>query len=75
MYSKRSLRFEFMNETSSFDDSGNNKISISEARATVSLQSSGNLFGTQVNVSIFGLGLEMLAALSSKAGNAANLLI
>ncbi|ELY4670912.1 hypothetical protein SM021_001486 [Cronobacter muytjensii] len=67
MYSKRSLRFEFMNETSSFDDSGNNKISISEARATVSLQSSGNLFGTQVNVSIFGLGLEMLAALSSKA--------
>jgi hypothetical protein len=56
-----------MNETSSFDDAGNNQISISEARATVSLQSSGNLFGTQVNVSIFGLGLEMLAALSSKA--------
>lgn len=67
MYNKRSLRFEFMNETSSFDDAGNNQISISEARATVSLQSSGNLFGTQVNVSIFGLGLEMLAALSSKA--------
>lgn len=56
-----------MNETSSFEDAGNNQISISEARATVSLQSSGNLFGTQVNVSIFGLGLEMLAALSSKA--------
>lgn len=56
-----------MNETSSFDDAGNNQISISETRATVSLQSSGNLFGTQVNVSIFGLGLEMLAALSSKA--------
>lgn len=67
MYIKRSLRFEFMNETSSFDDAGNNQISISEAKATVSLQSSGNLFGTQVNVSIFGLGLEMLAALSSKA--------
>lgn len=67
MYSKRSLRFEFMNETSTFDDAGNKQISISEAKATVSLQSSGNLFGTQVNVSIFGLGLEMLAALSSKA--------
>lgn len=67
MYSKRSLRFEFVNETSSFDDSGNNTISISEARATVSLQSAGNLFGTQINVSIFGLGIEMLAALSSKA--------
>ncbi|WP_416019918.1 hypothetical protein [Citrobacter braakii] len=67
MYSKRSLRFEFVNETSSFDDSGNNTISISEARATVSFQSAGNLFGTQINVSIFGLGIDMLAALSSKA--------
>lgn len=67
MYSKRSIRFEFVNETSSFDESGNNTISISEARATVSFQSAGNLFGTQINVSIFGLGIEMLAALSSKA--------
>ncbi|MEH0703169.1 hypothetical protein HPO94_12160 [Citrobacter portucalensis] len=67
MYSKRSLRFEFVNETSSFDESGNDTISISEARATVSFQSAGNLFGTQINVSIFGLGIEMLAALSSKA--------
>lgn len=67
MYSKRSLRFEFVNETSSFDESGNNTISISEARASVSFQSAGNLFGTQINVSIFGLGIEMLAALSSKA--------
>ncbi|MBA7802504.1 hypothetical protein HV170_13365 [Citrobacter freundii] len=67
MYSKRSLRFEFVNETYSFDESGNNTISISEARATVSFQSAGNLFGTQINVSIFGLGIEMLAVLSSKA--------
>lgn len=67
MYSKRSLRFEFVNETSSFDESGNNTISIREARATVSFQSAGNLFGTQINVSIFGLGIEMLAALSSKS--------
>lgn len=67
LYSKRSLRFEFVNETSSFDESGNNTISISESRATVSFQSAGNLFGTQINVSIFGLGIEMLAALSSKA--------
>jgi len=67
LYSKRSLRFEFVNETSSFDESGNNTISIREARATVSFQSAGNLFGTQINVSIFGLGIEMLAALSSKS--------
>ncbi|EPY2885290.1 hypothetical protein ACXC90_002382 [Salmonella enterica subsp. enterica serovar Ouakam] len=67
LYVKRSLKFEFVNETSSFDDAGNNTISIENARATVSCQSSGNLFGTQVSVSIFGLGLDMLAALSAKA--------
>lgn len=67
LYVNRSLRFEFNNETSSFDESGNKQISISNAKAQVSLQSSGNLFGTQVNVSIFGLSLDMLAALSAKA--------
>lgn len=67
MYSKRTLKYEFVNETSSFDDAGNNIISISNVKSSVSLQSSGNLFGTQVNVSIFGLSLDMLAALSSKA--------
>ncbi len=67
LYNQRSLRFEFVNETSSFDKSGNNKISLSNVKATVSCHSSGNLFGTQVNVSIFGLGLDLLAALSAKA--------
>lgn len=67
MYNQRSLRFEFTNETSSFDEKGNNKISISEVRSTVSFQSAGNLFGTQVNVSLFGLSMELLASLSSKA--------
>lgn len=67
MYSKRSIRFEFVSEPSPFDKSGNNKITISEARATVSFQSSGNLFGTQVSVNLFGLGMELMASLSSKA--------
>nr|DAU58070.1 MAG TPA: tail protein [Caudoviricetes sp.] len=67
MYNQRSLRFEFTNETSSFDEKGNNTISISEVRSTVSFQSAGNLFGTQVNVSLFGLSMELLASLSSKA--------
>lgn len=67
MYNQRSLRFEFVNETSSFDEKGNNTISISEVRSTVSFQSAGNLFGTQVNVSLFGLSMELLASLSSKA--------
>lgn len=68
MYNKRSLRFEFTNNNSSFEGlDGNNKISISNVRATVSCQSSGNLFGTQVNASIYGLGMDLLTALSSKA--------
>ncbi|XWJ90277.1 baseplate hub protein [Phytobacter ursingii] len=67
LYTERSLRFEFNNLTSNFEGTNSNKISISNVAATVSCQSSGNLFGTQVNVSIYGLGIELLAALSSKA--------
>lgn len=67
MYTERSLRFEFNNLTSNFQGTNSNKISISNVMATVSCQSSGNLFGTQVSVSIYGLGIELLAALSSKA--------
>lgn len=67
MYTERSLRFEFNNLTSNFEGTNSNKISISNVMATVSCQSSGNLFGTQVSVGIYGLGIELLAALSSKA--------
>lgn len=67
MYKQRSLRFEFVNNTEAFDENGNNTISLSNVKATVSCQSSGNLFGTQVSVSIFGLSSDLLAALSAKA--------
>lgn len=67
MYSKRTIKFVFVNETSSFDESGNNTITIDQVKSTVSFQSAGNLFGTQVSVSLFGLSIELLAALSSKA--------
>lgn len=67
MYEKRSLRFEFVNNTEPFDKNGNNTISLSNVKATVSCQSSGNLFGTQVSVNIFGLSTDLLAALSAKA--------
>lgn len=68
LYGKKNLRFDFQNLTSAFEGmDGNDKISISNVMATVSCHSSGNLFGTQVNVSIFGLGMDLLAALSSRA--------
>lgn len=67
MYKQRSLRFEFVNNTEAFDEGGNNTISLSNVKSTVSCQSSGNLFGTQVSVNIFGLSIDLLAALSAKA--------
>lgn len=68
MYNQKLLRFEFVSSPFPFRDlDGNDKITISNVRATVSCQSSGNLFGTQVNVSIYGLSLEYISALSSKA--------
>lgn len=67
MYSKKSLRFEFVNETSSFYGSDDNTISISEVKSSLSCQSSGNLFGTQISASIYGLSPDRLAELSSKA--------
>lgn len=68
MYNKKSLRFEFVSSPFPFTGlGGNDKISITNCRATVSLQSSGNLFGTQVSVSLYGLSMELLSALSAKA--------
>lgn len=68
MYKKRSLRFEFTNHLEPFEGmKGNNKISIDNVRSSISLQSSGNLFGTQVSANLYGLSMELLAALSARA--------
>ena len=67
MYNQKALGFEFKSEPIPFDKSGNDTISIKNIKATVSCQSSGNLFGTQVTVSLFGLSLDMIASLSSKS--------
>ena len=67
-YKQRSIRLEVINTNSTFDESGNNTISISNAKVHVSLQASGgSRAGTTANVNITGLGLELIALLSFKA--------
>ncbi|HEE0108300.1 TPA: hypothetical protein R6W23_004426 [Citrobacter gillenii] len=67
MYKKHLLRFEFTNKTGEFDSKGNNKISISNVKATVTLNSVVGMTGTTADFSIYGLGVERLADLSGKA--------
>ena len=67
MYKQNLLRFEFTNNTGTFDNNGNNKISITNAKATVSLNTVVGMTGTTADFSIYGLGLERLADLSGRA--------
>jgi hypothetical protein len=68
LYKQHELRFEFTNKKSSFDGSGNNKISISNIKSTVSLNSivAGRL-GATAEISLFGLGLKRMSDLSGRA--------
>lgn len=67
MYKQHSIRYEFINKTSSFDEAGNNKISISNVKSTVSLGSVIGRTGTSANVSLYGLSLDLIADLSGRA--------
>lgn len=66
MYKQRSLRFEFFNEIQAFDKEGNNKIVLSNVKAMFKVGAYGNQTGVQAEMTIYGLSLELLAALSSK---------
>ncbi|EOV0997668.1 hypothetical protein ACOGYE_001953 [Edwardsiella piscicida] len=67
MYKQHSLRFEFTNHAGAFDSTGNNKISISNVKALVSLNAVIGMTGSSAEISIYGLGLELLGSLSGKA--------
>ncbi len=66
MYKQRTLRFEFFNETQAFDKEGNNKITLSDVKAMFKVGAYGNQAGVQAEMTIYGLSLDLLAALSSK---------
>lgn len=66
MYSKKTLRFEFENYSGSFDDNGNTKISIAECKAMAKVSYMGNIGGFQAEVTLYGLGIDLIATLSAK---------
>lgn len=66
MYKQRILQFEFFNETQPFDKEGNNRITLSDVKAMFKVGAYGNQAGVQAEMTIYGLSLELLAALSSK---------
>lgn len=67
MYKQHSLRFEFKNKTGTFDKAGNDKITISNVKATVSLNGVIGRTGTSAEVSLYGLSLERISELSGRA--------
>lgn len=66
MYKQRTLKFDFFNETQAFDKEGNTQISLADVKAMFKVGVYGNQTGVQAEMSIYGLSLELLAALSSK---------
>ncbi|KAA1280248.1 hypothetical protein DXF85_02950 [Citrobacter pasteurii] len=67
MYKQHTLRFEFKNKAGAFDKEGNDKITFSNIKATVSLDGVIGRTGTSASVSIYGLSLERIAELSGRA--------
>lgn len=74
MYRKNTLKFEFDCGDSSFDSSGNNKITLTDVKALAKVSYSGNYGGYQADVTIYGLGMELVTIISSRGiGFATNL--
>lgn len=66
MYQTNSLRFEFQAGKGSFDSAGNTKISISDVKAIADVEYTGNYGGYRADVTIYGLGQDLIAMLSAK---------
>lgn len=67
MYKQHSLRFEFTNTKEPFDKAGNNKISLSNLKATVSLNDVIGRTGSSADIALYGLGLDRISELSGRA--------
>lgn len=66
MYSEKTLRFEFDAGSGSFDSSGNTKISINNVKALAKVSYTGNVGGTMADVTLYGLGIDLIATLTAK---------
>jgi len=66
LYSNKLLEFEFENYSGAFDENGNTKIKLSNVKATCKVSYMGNTGGFQAEATIYGLGIELISALSAK---------
>ncbi|EKD9930516.1 hypothetical protein OS580_001463 [Escherichia coli] len=67
MYQEHTLSFDFINNKGAFDQAGNNRITVKNARATVSLSSVVANANAVAEITLYGLGRERLADLSYRA--------
>lgn len=67
MYKQHTLRFDFTSTKEPFDKNGNNKISLSNIKATVSLNDVIGMTGSSADIALYGLSLERIAELSGRA--------
>jgi hypothetical protein len=67
LFKQHTLRFEFKNNAESFDDKGNDSISLANVKATVSLNAVVGRMAATAEISIYGLSIDRLAELSGHA--------
>lgn len=66
MYSKKLLSFEFENYSGAFDDAGNTTLKIGNVKASCRVSFMGSVGGYQAEATLYGLSLDLIAALSAK---------
>ncbi len=65
-YKKRTLKFQFTLSEGSFDDAGNNILTIDNIKAEVQIGAYGGISGTSLEASVYGLSLANMGLLSYK---------
>jgi len=65
-YKKRSLKFQFKLKSGSFDEEGNDTLTIDNIKAEVEIGAYGGDAGTNMDARIFGLSMKLMSKLSYK---------
>lgn len=65
-YKKRTLKFEFTLKDGTFDESGNNILTIDNIKAEIEIGAYGGITGTTLEARVYGLSIENMALLSYK---------
>ncbi|MEI7410050.1 hypothetical protein [Pectobacterium aroidearum] len=65
-YKQRTLKFEFTLKEGSFDESGNNILTLNNVKAQVEIGAYGGITGTALEARVYGLSIDKMALLSYK---------